>query len=86
MRNLYYLLKMARLSLPHKFRKYITIVLFLILGFFLFKSAFAADPNDYRKPNQWQRERTINDAINKSSVTVEASKTYPVSTLDQNGA
>ncbi|MGP5555396.1 hypothetical protein [Psychrobacter celer] len=47
--------------------------------------SFAADPNDYRKPNSWQRERTINDAVNKSTVKVEAQKTYPVSTLDQNG-
>lgn len=52
---------------------------------FISTPSFAADPNDFRKPNQWQRERTINDAINKSSVKVEAQKTYPVSTLDQNG-
>lgn len=52
---------------------------------FISTPSFAADPNDFRKPNQWQRERTINDAVNKSTVKVEAQKTYPVSTLDQNG-
>lgn len=58
-------------------------MLFLVLAFA--QSSFAADPNDFRKPNNWQRERTINDSVNKSSVKVEAQKTYPVSTLDQNG-
>lgn len=62
---------------------FIPFALFLVLAFA--EKSFAADPNDFRKPNQWQRERTINDAINKSSVKVEAQKTYPVSTLDQNG-
>ena len=56
-----------------------------VISLFFITSAFAADPNDYRQPNTWQRERIINDAVNKSSVKVEASKTYPVSTLDQNG-
>lgn len=62
---------------------FIPFMLFLVLAFA--QSSFAADPNDYRQPNTWQRERTINDSVNKSSVKVEAQKTYPVSTLDQNG-
>lgn len=62
---------------------FIPFMLFLVLAFA--QSSFAADPNDFRKPNNWQRERTINDSVNKSSVKVEAQKTYPVSTLDQNG-
>ena len=69
-------------------RKYsylLSLFVALALTIVFAESSRAADPNDFRKPNQWQRERTINDAINKSSVKVEAQKTYPVSTLDQNG-
>lgn len=58
---------------------------FVALALFMVQLSFAADPNDYRKPNMWASERTINDSINKSSVTVEASKTYPVSTLGADG-
>lgn len=69
-------------------RKYtylLSLLVLLVLTIFLAENSRAADPNDFRKPNNWQRERTINDTINKSSVKVEAQKTYPVSTLDQNG-
>lgn len=60
---------------------FIPFALFLVLSL----ESKAADPNDFRKPNSWQRERTINDAVNKSSVKVEAQKTYPVSTLGADG-
>ncbi|MGP4865035.1 virulence factor TspB C-terminal domain-related protein [Psychrobacter sp. T6-5] len=81
MRNLYYLLKMARLSLPYKFRKYITIFLFLILGFFFFKSAFAVyDPNP--KHSKWFHDSIVNDPLTKSAVEVKASRTYPVTVVD----
>lgn len=84
MRNLYCLLKIVRLSLPYKFRKYITIFLFLILGFFLFNSAFAVyDPN--AKHSKWFHDSIVNDPTVKSSVEVKAQRTYPVSTLDANG-
>lgn len=84
MRNLYYLLKMARLSLPHKFRKYITIILFLILGFFLFNSAFAVyDPN--AKHSKWFNDSIVNDPTVKSTVEVKAQRTYPVSTIGADG-
>lgn len=67
-------------------RKLIYLFLsFLALTFVFAPVSYAADPNDFRKPNNWQRERTINDAVNKSSVKVEASKTYPVSTLGADG-
>lgn len=69
-------------------RKYsylLSLFVALALTIVFTESSRAADPNDFRKPNQWQRERTINDAINKSSVKVEAQRTYPVSTLGPDG-
>lgn len=77
MRNLYYLLKMVRLSLPYKARKYITILLFIMLGFFLFRSAFAVyDPNP--KHSKWFHDSIVNDPLTKSAVEVKAQRTYPV--------
>lgn len=77
MRNLYYLLKMARLTLPYKARKYITVLLFIMLGFFLFKSAFAVyDPNP--KHSKWFHDSIVNDPLTKSAVEVKAQRTYPV--------
>lgn len=68
------------------FLYFVLILVFVFIFSFIFNNvANAADGNQFRDPNMWQRERTINDAINKSSVKVEAQKTYPVSTLDQNG-
>ena len=84
MRNLYYLLKIIKNSIPYKFRKYVSILLLIMLCFLTFKS-FAADGNQYRDPTMWQRERTLNDDIRKSSVNVTATKTYPVSTLGADG-
>ena len=85
MRNLYYLLKMARLSMPYKARKYITILLFIILGFFLFQSmAYAVyDPNV--KHSKWFLDKIVADPTVKSSVEVKAQRTYPVSTLGPDG-
>ncbi len=81
MRNLYYLLKMVRLSLPYKARKYITVLLFIMLGFFLFKSAYAVyDPN--AKHSKWFHDSIVNDPLTKSSVDVKASRTYPVTVTD----
>lgn len=81
MRNLYYLLKMARLTLPYKARKYITILLFVMLGFFLFKSAFAVyDPNP--KHSKWFHDSIVNDPLTKSAVEVKAQRTYPVTVVD----
>lgn len=81
MRNLYYLLKMVRLSLPYKARKYITILLFIMLGFFLFKSAYAVyDPNP--KHSKWFHESIVNDPTVKSTVEVKAARTYPVTVYD----
>lgn len=77
MRNLYYLLKMVRLSLPYKARKYITVLLFIMLGFFLFRSAFAVyDPNP--KHSKWFHDSIVNDPLTKSAVEVKAQRTYPV--------
>ena len=84
MRNLYYLLKIIKNSIPYKFRKYVSILLLIMLCFLTFKS-FAADGNQYRDPTMWQHERSLNDAIKKSSVNVTATKTYPVSTLGADG-
>ena len=67
----------------HSYLFFVFVVLTSIIFFSL--ESKAADPNDFRKPNNWQRERTINDSVNKSSVKVEASKTYPVSTPNQYG-
>ncbi|MGP5225338.1 virulence factor TspB C-terminal domain-related protein [Psychrobacter aquimaris] len=81
MRNLYYLLKMVRLSLPYKAKKYITILLFIMMGFFLFNSAFAVyDPNP--KHSKWFHDSIVNDPLNKSSVEVKAQRTYPVTVYD----
>jgi len=77
MRNLYYLLKMARLSLPHKFIKYINILLLVFVGFFIFHSAYAEfDPNP--KHSKWFTDSIVNDPLVKSTVEIKANRTYPV--------
>lgn len=85
MRNLYYFLKMARLAIPYKFRKYVSVLLFIIFGFFVFQSfANAAyDPN--AKHSKWFHDSIVNDPTVKSSVEVKAQRTYPVSTLGPDG-
>ena len=85
MRNLYYFLKMARLAIPYKSRKYINILLFFIVGFFVFQSfANAAyDPN--AKHSKWFHDSIVNDPTVKSTVEVKAQRTYPVSTLGADG-
>ena len=47
------------------------------------KSHAVYDPNP--KHSKWFHDSIVNDPLNKSTVKVEAQKTYPVSTLDQNG-
>lgn len=63
-------------------------IIALVLSFYLFilglTPAFASyNPN---KPHtRWYYDSLINDPTVKSTVEVKAQKTYPVSTLDQNG-
>lgn len=64
-------------------QKYINILLALLVSFFMLSNANAAD----KVPDSnWADIRTINAQINnKPTIQVSAQKTYPVSTLDQNG-
>ena len=85
MQNLYYLIKTIKMLLLRN-NIYISILLALMLCFFAFNSAFAAPHDGFPK---WYTDRLTAEKnttnFGKVDVKVEASKTYPVSTLDQNG-
>ncbi len=66
------------------FKRFIAFFLSFNLVILGITPAFAVyDPNP--KHSKWFHDSIVNDPLNKSSVDIKASKTYPVSTLDQNG-